>query len=243
LRTRGSAPQKLSGPANADRRICRRAIMGVARHLMTCKICETRRARRVCPGVGGEICGVCCGTGREETVNCPLDCVYLREARTHEKPAIADPKQIPNLDIEVNDSFLRQNDALLAFLVRALAEAGLGAAGAVDYDVREALGALVRTYRTRESGLYYETKPSNPIAAGIQGRVQQSIDEFRAAASKRAGMTTLRDADVLGVLAFLERVEYQTNNGRKRGRAFLDFLRAHADAMTAEAESSPLVLP
>jgi hypothetical protein len=193
--------------------------------------------------VGGEICGVCCGTGREETVNCPLDCVYLREARTHEKPAITDPKQIPNLDIEVNDAFLRQNDALLAYLVGTLAEAGLGAAGAVDYDMREALDALVRTYRTLQSGLYYETKPSNLIAAGIQARLQQSIDEYRAAANKRSGMTTLRDADILGVLAFLERVEYQTNNGRKRGRAFLDFLRAHREAMAEEAGNSPLVLP
>jgi hypothetical protein len=210
---------------------------------MTCKLCAIRRPRRFCPGVGGEICSVCCGTGREETVSCPLDCVYLREARAHEKPAIADPKQIPNLDIEVNDSFLRQNEALLAFLVGAVAEAGLGAAGAADYDVREALGALVRTYRTRESGLYYETKPANLIAAGIQGRVQKSIDEFRGAVSKRSGMTTLRDADILGVLAFLERVEYQTNNGRRRGRAFLDFLRAQSTAMAADAADSSLVLP
>jgi hypothetical protein len=210
---------------------------------MTCKLCAIRRPRRFCPGVGGEICSVCCGTGREETVSCPLDCVYLREARAHEKPAIADPKQIPNLDIEVNDSFLRQNEALLAFLVGAVAEAGLGAAGAADYDVREALGALVRTYRTRQSGLYYETKPSNLIAAGIQGRMQKSIDDFRDAVSKRSGMTTLRDADVLGVLAFLERVEYQTNNGRRRGRAFLDFLRAQSTAMAADAAGSSLVLP
>ena len=210
---------------------------------MTCKLCETRRPRRACPGVGGEICSVCCGTGREDTVNCPLDCVYLREARTREKPVGVDPKQIPNLDIEVSDSFLREHDALLAFLVGTVAEAVLSAAGAVDYDLREALGALVRTYRTRQSGLYYETKPSNLIAAGIQERVQKSIDDFREAVGKRAGMTTVRDADVLGVLAFLERVEYQTNNGRRRGRAFLDFLRAQSAAMAADAARSPLVVP
>jgi hypothetical protein len=213
-------------------------------HIMNCKLCQTRRPRRACPGVGGQICSVCCGASREETVDCPLDCEYLREARVHEKPAPVDPAQIPNLDIEVSDSFLRQNDMLLALLVHAVAEAGLSAAGAVDYDLREALGALVRTYRTRESGLYYETKPANLIAAGIQESVQKRIDEFREAAKKRTGMTTLRDADILGVLAFLERVEYQTNNGRKRGRAFLDFLRSHSAAMAeAASAASPLVVP
>ena len=36
----------------------------------------------------------------------------------------------------------------------------------------------------------------------------------------------MRDADLLGVLVFLQRLELQHNNGRRRGRAFFDFLRA-----------------
>jgi hypothetical protein len=188
---------------------------------------------------------VCCGTGREETVSCPLECVYLREARTHEKPALADPGQIPNLDIEVTDSFLQKNDVLLAFLVQAVAAAGLGAAGAVDSDVREALDSLVQTYRTLQSGLYYETRPSNLIAAAIQDQIRQSIEEVRKTLAERAGITTLRDADILGVLAFLERVEYRVDNGRKRGRAFLDMLQLQSAAATGDAPGpgSSLVLP
>lgn len=213
---------------------------------MACKICNTRRPRRSCPGVGGDICSVCCGTGREETVSCPLDCVYLREARTHEKPIGIDTKQIPNLDIEVGDSFLRENEPLLEFLIQAFADAGLATPGAVDYDVREALDAMVRSYRTRDSGLYYETKPSNLVAASVQRRVGESLEEFRRALAEHQGLTTVRDADVLGMLAFLERVEYQVNNGRKRGRAFLDFLRLQSGTAgqppSAPAASS-LILP
>jgi hypothetical protein len=214
--------------------------------IMVCKICEERRPRRFCPGVGGEICSVCCGTSREETVNCPLDCTYLREARTHEKPPEVDPKDIPNLDIEVRESFLHSNDVLLAALIRAVAEAAMSTPGAVDYDIREALDALVRTYRTLESGLYYETKPANLVAAAIQEKTRQGLDVFRRETEKRAGITTVRDVDVLGMLAFLQRAEYQVNNGRKRGRAFLDFLLSRLPGL-APAEglrsSSPLVLP
>jgi hypothetical protein len=116
----------------------------------------------------------------------------------------------------------------------------------VDYDVREALDAMVRSYRTRESGLYYETKPSNLMAASIQRRVSENLEEFRRAVTERQGLTTVRDTDVLGMLAFLQRVEYQVNNGRKRGRAFLDFLRLQsgtAEQPSGAPAASSLILP
>jgi hypothetical protein len=113
----------------------------------------------------------------------------------------------------------------------------------VDSDVREALDSLVRTYRTRESGLYYDTRPSNLIAAAVLERIQKGIEDFQQALAKHSGMETLRDADILGVLVFLESVEYQLNNGRKRGRAFLDMLREQSSAPAPEASGSSLVLP
>jgi hypothetical protein len=179
-------------------------------------------------------------------VSCPLDCEFLREARSHEKPPEVDPKQIPNLDIEVTDAFLHQNEPLLVVLMHALAAAMAAAPGAVDNDTREALDALTRTYRTRQSGLYYETKPPNLIAAGIQERVEQAAAGFRKNAAEQAGLTTIRDADVLGALAFLQRVEYQVNNGRKRGRAFLEFLHGQLpepDTGPGAAPESPLLAP
>lgn len=218
-----------------------------ASFIMACKICNVRRPRRYCPGVGGDICALCCGAGREETISCPLDCEYLREARTREKPPQVDEKQIPNLDIEVSDSFLHANEALLGFLMRAIAETALSTQGAVDYDLREMLDAMVRTWRTRESGLYYDTRPANLVAAGMLARVEKAIEEFRRSATERAGLTTIRDADVLGVLAFLERVEYQINNGRKRGRAFIDFLLNQLDMLQppeqGAAPASSLIVP
>lgn len=192
---------------------------------MACKICEIRRPKRYCPAVVGDICPLCCGQQREMTLDCPLDCQYLREARKHEAEAPVNPDQFPNQDVRVTDTFLRDNEELLVALGRAVIVAGFSTPGAVDFDVREALAALIRTQRTLESGLYYETRPENPVAAEIGRRIEEAAAEFRREETERLQMTRTRDTDVLGILVFLQRLEITRNNGRKRGRAFLDFMR------------------
>jgi hypothetical protein len=122
---------------------------------------------------------------------------------------------------------------VITFLTLALAGA-MEKERAVDFDAREALDALIRTYRTLESGLIYETKPQNPYAAAIQQAMQESVAELRTELEKETGMHSLRDAEVLGTLVFLQRLELQHNNGRRRGRAFFDFLRSYFPNSAAE---------
>jgi hypothetical protein len=143
------------------------------------------------------------------------------------------PDQFPNQDIRLNETFLRDNEGLLLELGRALLTAALETRDAVDNDVREALAALIRTHRTLESGLYYETRPDNPIAAELSRRLQAAAAEFRRAETERLGMSKTRDLDVLGLLAFLQRLEIDRNNGRKLGRRFIDFLRGQFPAPAA----------
>ena len=51
-------------------------------------------------------------------------------------------------------------------------------------------------------------------------------------------MSSIRDSAILGVLAFLQRLEYTNNNGRKRSRAFLDFLGGfYAPSLEESAEN------
>lgn len=194
-----------------------------------CKICEKKRARRYCPGVSGEICPVCCGTERENSIDCPLDCEHLQAARRHEQPTSLDPASLPNKDIHVSEDFIREHEELVVSLTLALQQA-MEQEHAVDSDAREALQALIRTYRTLESGLIYETRPQNPYGAAIQDKLRSSIDDLRKRLAEASGMHTLRDAEILGTLVFLERLELQYNNGRRRGRAFFDFLRRHFPA-------------
>jgi hypothetical protein len=194
---------------------------------LLCKICGKKRARRYCPGVTGEICPTCCGTEREITVDCPLECEHLQAARRHEQPAPL--IEIPNKDIRVTEDFIREHEHLVTWLTMALAQA-MQKEKAVDLDAQEALDALIRTYRTRESGLIYETRPQNPYAAAIQASLVESIAELHKNISQETGMHTLRDAEVLGALVFLQRMELQHSNGRRRGRAFFDFLRSYFPA-------------
>jgi hypothetical protein len=177
--------------------------------------------------VRGDICTICCGTEREVSVHCPLDCEYLEEARKHELPPVVDPEAIPNRDIRVSEEFLRDHEMLLTLVSVAVLEAALETPDVVDNDVREGLDSMVRTYRTLESGLFYESRPTNPIAAAFADRVSERIKQMREELKQAEGVDQIRDRELLGVLAFLQRMEIQQNNGRRLGRAFIDFLRVH----------------
>lgn len=208
---------------------------------MKCQICDTRKPRRHCPGVHGEICSICCGSEREVTVSCPLDCPYLMEARRHEKTHEVNIEEVPNRDINVTEQFLREHEPLLVYLSAKLLEATLTSSGVVDSDVREALQSLIRTYRTLQSGLYYESRPANLIASGIHQRMQEAIQELHKELSEKHA-TPVRDAEILGTLVFLERVELHENNGRPRGRRFIDYLRTYfPQTEQSLAPASPLI--
>lgn len=208
---------------------------------MKCKICGTRKARRFCPGVGGDICSICCGTEREVTVNCPLECEYLVEARLHDKPPAINPEEIPNLDVRVTEEFLREHEPLLIFLGAKLLDASLETAGAVDSDVLAALDSLIRTYRTLQSGLYYESRPDNLVAAGIHQKVQDAVLQLRKELAEK-GSQSLRDAEILGMLVFLQRIGFQQNNGRPKGRAFIAYLRGYFSQEKPSPANAPALI-
>src|SRR5262249_28624569 len=51
--------------------------------VVLCPLCHQRKARRMCPALGKQICTVCCGTKRQVEIHCPSDCTYLLSAREH----------------------------------------------------------------------------------------------------------------------------------------------------------------
>jgi len=206
-----------------------------------CVLCHVRRPRRYCPGVSGDICPICCGTERENTVSCPFDCPYLREARVREREPHIKPEDLPNRNVTVDEDFLQRNEPLLIFVASGLAKAALETDNAIDFDVREALGTLTKSYLTLQSGLVYEARPTNPIAARIQTGVKERIREIEQVLVENN--STLRDSDVLGVLVFLQRLEIQKNNQRRKGRAFIDFLREFFPPEPPKEQESALILP
>ena len=178
------------------------------------------------------------------SIACPLDCEYLLDARRHDKTVPLDAENIPHKEIQVTERFLADNEELLVFLGGALGTAALETAGVADFDMRAALDALIRTYLTLQSGVYYETRPENALAGRISSAVQEGLVEFRRREPERTGLPKTRDSDVLGILVFFSRLELDRNNGRPKGRAFIGLLSAFYAAPSGVADkASSLLVP
>ncbi|MEZ5354003.1 MAG: hypothetical protein R2762_15300 [Bryobacteraceae bacterium] len=180
-------------------------------------------------------------------MDCPLDCEYLIEGRKHEKPVPVTEDMVPHPDIRVTEAFLERNKELMTFLGYSLFEAAMQTPGATDGDTREALAAMIKTYKTLDSGLIYETRPANPYADSIQQRLRASVEQLKQRMFEQSGVHSIRDADVLGLLVFLDRIALSHDNGRRRGRAFLSSLYESFGAMPAhnggDEQAPSIVVP
>jgi len=210
-----------------------------------CAICGRRRAKRFCIGLNTAICSICCGTEREVSIRCPLECSYLHEAHRREaERQDIHPRDFPYQDIKVTETFLQDNEPLLILLASSTARSALTGT-TVDDDVRQALDALIRMYRAGQGGIIYDTRPQNPLALTVFRAVEDALVEVRARLAEEG--LHVRDADVLGILAFLQRLEIQHNNGRRQGRAFIDFLRGFFPPVPGQPDApeggSLLIMP
>jgi len=196
---------------------------------LSCAICQKRKEKRFCPAIHGRICPQCCGESREVTLDCPSECVYLRQAREHEKS-----RPLQDLDqselfpqVEIGEQFLYEQEHLLLGLSFALAKSARSDRSLKDTDLIAALTTLAKTYETlANSGLFYASPITNVSQQNIVSELQIMVKEYREAEQKHTGHSRLRDADVLRALVFLIRMAFGRTNGRPKSRAFVDFLFA-----------------
>jgi hypothetical protein len=214
-----------------------------------CAICHKRKAKRECPGVHGAICPQCCGAEREVSIDCPLDCVYLRESRRHDAEKRTPPPEIPYRDIEVPERFLRDYEQVIGGISLRLIRHHLANPAVTDNEVLAGFEKLIQTYQTQQSGIYYDSVPESAIAAGVFREIKSFFEEIEKKAHQQGavgpGFTALKDGDVIRALVFLYRLATVHHNRRPRGRAFLSFLRqTFPEAATAAArEESRLIIP
>jgi len=176
------------------------------------------------------------------SLSCPLDCEYLHEGHRHEKPLSLPAEQVSNKDIVVSEDFVRTHEELLLFCVYSLVQAAIRTSGAIDADVMSALEALIQTHRTLESGLVYETRPENSVAAAVQRAFTASLNEYQKERSEREGLFQVRNSELLKVFVFLHRIGQQSQNGRPRGRMFLDLLRQMTPDRGVEEHAQSIIL-
>ncbi|HLW82678.1 MAG TPA: hypothetical protein VKS20_11645 [Candidatus Acidoferrales bacterium] len=214
---------------------------------MSCAICEKRPPKRFCPAKGERICAICCGTYREVTIECPSDCTHLFSARRYEiehRKAI-EPDAVPFPDVEFSMELLRRNPEALSAAGIAILKFAQENDVVRDPEILAAVRALAETYRTLESGIYFERPPDAPLPRTLYAYLAQALQEFKKQEAQHSGFSKLKDSDIFRLLVFLLRVGTRETNGRPRSRAFLDFLRAQfpASSPAPPAEQSRIILP
>ena len=217
---------------------------------MPCPICNTRKEKRFCPAVHGRICAQCCGEQREVSVDCPSDCVYLQQAREHEKP-----RSLESLDqntlfprVEISQQFLYEQEHLILGLSYNLAKSARSDHASRDSDLIAALSGLAQRYETlANSGLHYETPSTNLAHQAIAAELQKMVKEYREAEQRHLGYSRLHDSDVLRALVFLVRMGLTRTSGRPKSRAFVDFVLQQfpeqAPAIASPSQGSRIILP
>jgi hypothetical protein len=217
---------------------------------VSCTLCEVRKGKRFCPAVHGKICPQCCGEQREVTLDCPSDCVYLQQAREHEKPRPMGEVDRASLfpEVEIRNEFLYQREHLLMGLTFALARAARTDRALLDRDLIAALTSLARTQATLvNSGLHYEAATASPVQQAVSAEVQKMLTEFREVEQKHQGYSSLKESEVLEALVFLVRMAHGRTSGRPKSRAFVDFVLAQFPEKTGvaapEEATSRLIVP
>ena len=218
---------------------------------MSCALCHDRKEKRFCPALHDRICPQCCGEAREVTIDCPSDCVYLQQAREHEKPREADQLDPAALfpQVEVPRQFVYENEHLLVGLSFALAKAARGNRSLNDQDLIAALSAATRTYETlANSGLHYQVSPGSLGQQGVVAEVEKTLKEYREVEQKHRGFSSLRDSDVLRALVFLVRMSHARTSGRPKSRALIDSLFAQfpeKESLIESPENAPsrIIMP
>jgi hypothetical protein len=176
------------------------------------------------------------------SLTCPLECVYLEDAHRHEKPVPVPAGQIPYKEIDVSEEFLSSHEELVMFCTYSLLQAALRTPGAIDTDVVTALDAMIQTYRTLESGLIYETRPENTVAAAVQRAFTASLEDYQKAVAEREGLAGPRNAEILTALVFLHRLGLQSQNGKPRGRMFINLMKDLTPETLMEPRAPSIIL-
>ena len=218
---------------------------------MSCPICEIRKEKRFCPAVHGRICAQCCGEQREVTLDCPLDCPYLLQAREHEKPRSADQINPADLflQVEISDQFMYEKEHLLMGLTYALAKAARVDRSLHDQDLIATLSMLASSYQRRvNSGLHYEQPLTGESQRRAAAEVETMVKAYREAEQKHVGYSSLHDSDVLKALVFLLRLAHGRTSGRPKSRALVEFLFAQfpekeSAVVTPQEAGSRIILP
>jgi hypothetical protein len=211
---------------------------------MTCPLCRTRKARRACPGVGQDICPVCCGTKRLVEIACPPTCVYLTAAQRHPAAAVK-RQQEQDVGVLLNALGRLSEAQLQIFFVIHTFISRFTPEGfpLTDADVAQAAGALATSFESASRGVLFEEASTAPAAESLRRELKLFLAKL-ASESGAAGSRFEREVAV--VLRGIERGAKHDAPGI--GQGALDYLTLvarilHERPPGAAAAGSRIVMP
>jgi hypothetical protein len=177
------------------------------------------------------------------TIDCPRECLHLVSSRQNDMARLQiDWAKVPFPESKFTRQFAQTHGPLLYSLDRAICKFAAEHRVTVDTDVVAALQNLAESYRTQASGLIYEKPLDYSLQRALSEALKASIAEFREKEAQRVGMTTVRDSDVRDALIFLTQLAAVHENGRPKGRAYLDLIRSQFPKEEFEKPGSSILL-
>src|SRR5437870_4362897 len=211
--------------------------------ILSCPICEKRKAKRFCPARAESICSQCCGTEREVTIDCPSDCPHLVASRQYDlERKDIDWSKAPFAQTKFRRSVVAELGGLIDALARSICQCANEHRPLTDLDAQAAIESLTETHRTLSSGLYYERPPDYTYQRELYLKLKEGIEEYKKAVSQRLGVANVRPSDIRDALIFLAQLCFARSNGRPKGRAFLDLLRSNFKSEELASRASNLVV-
>jgi len=205
---------------------------------MKCPLCGNRKAKRLCPAKGQQICPLCCGTKREVEIDCPPDCTYLHAGREYESEKIARTGQMPTRTPRLWDErFTNRHYGVFLALWRVILSERDHFPELTDTDVQATLDALIQTYETLSRGIYYESLPSSAVQRSLYLAVKSLLDEPNKELD--VSQDRLKTETILDCLRFQKELSALLVLPRPKSRVFLD----HIEELVSKSAPSQIEQP
>lgn len=140
-------------------------------------------------------------------------------------------------------SVLEAHEQLFIQLSYIVCEIAAANSSLVDSDIVAAYEALARTYQTLAKGILYEDPPAYPLRRELYDKLSKGVAEYKTnRAGGLAAVTSVRDSEIRDALILITQLAAARSNGRPKGRALLDALRAQFNSAAFAAQPSGVLL-
>jgi hypothetical protein len=153
-----------------------------------------------------------------------------------------DWKSVPFSEVEISHGFAQSHAPLMMALLTCIGRYAREHRQVVDTDAVASLKALAESYRTLSSGLYYENPPDFLYQRELYQELKSTLEEFQRTEAQTQGLTSTRNSDIRDTLIYLTKLGAIRDNGRPKGRAFLDMVRGVTADESAKSDSKIVLL-